>query len=158
METKDVVAAVIAGLSAAIALVTLIRALLEYGQQGRQKRADQFFALRRRLKEAPEFRRIAGLIDRGAPAADELANTSFEEKRDYLGLFEEVALVLNSRLITPEVAHYMFGYYALRCWESDGFWTGVNRESHYWSLFADFVGRMRNVEDSFVYRRDDFSF
>jgi hypothetical protein len=141
---NDTLTVIIAGVGRLIALAGLAKALLEYTQQGRQKRAEQFFALRRRMKDSSEFRRIAGLLD-DPRGAEELAPVPFVEKRDYLGLFEEVALVVNSGLITPEVAHYMFGYYAIRCWENEAFWVGVNRDSLYWSVFADFARQMERV-------------
>jgi len=65
---------------------------------------------------------------------------------------------MNSGLIKPQVAHYMFGYYALLCWESEEFWTGVNRLSDYWSLFADFCEQMKLQHEEFNYRREDFQF
>ena len=64
-----------------------------------------------------------------------------------------MALVVNSGLIKPEVAHYMFGYHIVRCWKSDAFWAGVNRQSPYWSLFRDFADQMSRIEDTFEYRR-----
>jgi hypothetical protein len=48
---------------------------------------------------------------------------------------------LNLGIIRREVAHYMFGYYAIRCWDSDASWHGVNRNSPYWSLFKNFASR-----------------
>ena len=158
--------ATIAGvLGALVALGTLIKALMEYTQQGRQKRAEHFFELRRKLKENKEFSVIAGLLDeasliggQSAEARAELRELSFQIKRDYLGLFEEVAIAMNSGLIKPQVAHYMFGYYALLCWQSDDFWVNVNKLSDYWSLFHDFCDRMRVEQDRFEFRRDDFKF
>jgi hypothetical protein len=147
VPNNDTLTVIIAGVGALIALAGLAKALIEYTQQGRQKRAEQFFDLRRRLKDSNEFKRIAGLLD-DPSAAEELAHVPFVEKRDYLGLFEEVALVVNSGLIKPEVAHYMFGYYAIRCWESEPFWAGVNRDSPYWSLFAYFAQQMARIEQA----------
>lgn len=150
---------------AAVALLTLIKALVEYRHQGRQKRAEHFFDLRRRLKENAEFARVAELID-DAYAGDDgaieaqrrLREVPFQVKRDYLGLFEEIAIAMNSGLIKPQVAHYMFGYYALLCWQSEDFWVNVNRLSDYWSLFDDFCQQMKIEQDKFVFQRDDFRF
>jgi hypothetical protein len=64
-------------------------------------------------------------------------------------LFEEVTLLMNSGLIRKPVAHYMFGYYAIRCWESENFWSDVNRDSPYWAALRTFVDEMKNVEDGF---------
>jgi hypothetical protein len=163
--SADEVAAAVAVIGALVALVTLIQALIEYRQQGRQKRAEHFFELRRRLKENDEFARVAELIDEtyaeeelASRARQELKELPFKVKRDYLGLFEEIAIAMNSGLIKPEVAHYMFGYYALLCWESEEFWIDVNRLSDYWSLFADFCEQMQSQHEKFEYHRDSFKF
>lgn len=161
----DEIAVAVTVVGAAVALVTLVQALVEYRQQGRQKRAEHFFDLRRRLKENDEFARVAELIDEtyaeedlARRARQQLKELPFKIKRDYLGLFEEIAIAMNSGLIKPEVAHYMFGYYALLCWESEEFWVDVNRLSDYWSLFADFCEQMKVQQENFEYRRDNFQF
>jgi hypothetical protein len=151
MPTEDVLTLAIAGGGTATGLVTLARGLAEYRLQGRQKRADRFFALRESLKNDRGFSELAELLDEGASPDRKLAAEAdrkleaipFRIKRNYLGLFEEVALALNSGLIRPEVAHYMFGYYAILCEESDSFWNNVGRASAYWSLFRVFYARMK---------------
>ena len=142
-------------IGAALALVTLVMGLAEYRRQGAQGRVERFIEIRKRLKEDEVFKKIADLVERDSP---ELKVVSFRDKRDYLGLLEEVALHLNSGLIRKEVAYYMFGYYAIRCWKSRYFWSGVNRDSPYWALFKDFVSEMENVERSFTFERRKFRF
>ena len=66
--------------------------------------------------------------------------------RSFLRYFEEIALMVNSGLLRKDVAHYMFGYYAIRCWESDYFWTHLNRQGPYWALFREFAGEMARME------------
>jgi hypothetical protein len=136
-------------------LLTLIKGVFEYAKQGAQKRAAQFVEMRRRFKENDSFKEIASFIELNDP---KLSSMPFKDKRDYLGFFEEVALMVNSGLIKPEVAHYMFGYYAIRCWENDAFWGDVNRESLYWSLFKEFVAKMKAIENSFVYNERKLRF
>jgi hypothetical protein len=109
-----------------------------------KKRGELFTAIRSRLKDNKSFKEILALVDADDP---ELASIEFKEKRDLIGLFEEVALLLNSGLIRPAVANYMFGYYAIRCWNNPRFWNDVRRESAYWSLYRAFVDRMQKEED-----------
>jgi len=142
-------------LGAIIALFSFANGILEYIRQGAQKRVEQFVALRRRLKENPAFYEICSLLvydDQG------LRDVPAQDKRDFLGLIEEVALLSNSGLIRREVAHYMFGYYAVRCLESIHFWHEVERESIYWSLFHDFATQMQKVEKTFRYKRRKLRF
>ena len=156
MSTKDVLTLVVATLGAAIALGTLITACLEYVRRGEMERIQLFFDLRRRLKE-PELGNLAQLIDEAAEldpavsqaAANKLAQVPFRVKRDYLGLFEEVGLAMERRLIKPEVAHYMFGYYALHCADCRAFWNDVGELNPYWDRFFRFCVQMKAEREAF---------
>jgi len=131
------------GTGSFVALITLIVGVAEFRRQGAQKRADYFHIMRLHFKENTVFLRLCDLLEQDK---EELAEISFKDKRELLGFFEEIALGLNSRLIRRKVAHYMFGYYAIRCWESTNFWSNVNRDSYYWGLFNSFVDDMKRIE------------
>lgn len=138
-----------------VALFTFIKGIYEYAKQGAQKRAEQFIEMRKRFKENETFRELASLLESDDP---ELKSVPYKEKRDYLGFFEEIALMVNSRLIGVDVAHYMFGYYAIICWRSKNFWSDINRESPYWVLFKQFVAKMTKIENSFQYSEKKLKF
>jgi hypothetical protein len=142
-------------LGAVVALIALLKGIWEYAKQGAQKRAEHFLTMRERLKNNESFKHICNLLETDDP---ELLKVAFKEKRDFLGFFEEVAIAMNSGLIKPTVAHYMFGYYALRCWESRHFWSEVNRQSIYWIVFKDFVEHMEKIEKKFRFKRRKFRF
>jgi hypothetical protein len=146
---------IIAVLRGIVGLVALFKGIVEYKQQGTQKRSEYFIEMRKRLKENQSFKTIAELLETDSI---ELTDIPFKEKRDYLGLFEEVAMMMNSNLIRKEVAHYMFGYYAIRCWESKHFWKDVNRESIYWKLFRNFVIEMKDFENDFEFSIKKYKF
>lgn len=146
MDPLEVVQTLVAVTGGIAAIVALWQSLIEYKRQGAQKRAEYFLEMRKRLKENPSYKTICALIETDDPS---LSTLPFEEKRDFLGFFEEVALMSSSGLIRKDVVHYMFGYYAIRCWRSEHFWHDVNRESIYWALFRDFVRQMEQAEASF---------
>lgn len=143
-----------------MALATFLRATIEFRQQGRLKRADQFFALRERMK-SDRFAHLAELLDEANSADPDLRSRAnqalteqpFSVRRDYVGLFEEVAISMNSRLIVPSVAHYMFGYYAILCWKSDAFWDSLNKGTPYWSIMREFCRTMAHEEERLVRHR-----
>jgi hypothetical protein len=138
-----------------VAFIALIKGLIEYIKQGAQKRADHFLTMRKRLKENDNFKNICALLETDSMA---LKDVPFKDKRDFLGLFEEVAIGMNSKLIKLSVAHYMFGYYAIRCYESHCFWESVNRDSIYWIVFTDFAYQMKEMEKAFQFNRNKFRF
>lgn len=129
-----------------IALATLVKGVIEYTHQGAQRRAEKYFDLENAFFSNDEFKEICDLLESDDPR---LAQIPYKAKLHFLGFHEQVALMLNSKLIRPAVAHYMFGYFAIRCWESDHFWAGVERDSIYWSLFTAFAKQMKESEGKF---------
>jgi len=150
-----------------LALLTFIKGIGEYKKQGSQKRADVFITMRNRLKENQAFKNICNLLDQ--ENAD-FINISKGDKIDFLGFFEEVALMANSNFIRKDVVHHMFGYYAIRCWNSNTFWNDedLERESIYWRVFKEFAIEMENIERkkvettkteyTYKFKKADYSF
>ena len=138
--TKDI--ATIAGVL--IALFAFGKGVLEYAVKNKLDRFSKFQEIRMRMKENQEFREILSLTETND---QRLKQIDFALKRDLLGLFEEVAMMVSSKILKREVAHYMFGYYALRIYESDNFWTNINKNSYYWSVFRKFAEDMQRIED-----------
>lgn len=131
-----------------VTLFMFINGLIEYRKQGKQRRVDHFVMLRRRLKENPVFSEISLFLDNDDPKLKEI---SPQNKRDFLGLLEEVALLHNSRFISRELAYYMFGYYAIACVESKNFWANfsVEKNNKYWQLFFDFAKKAKEFNGRF---------
>src|ERR1700675_995007 len=108
MSLQAVLTIAFAGLGATVALATAIKAYLEYLQQGAQRRAQMFLDLRNRLQE-PELVEISELVDDALcsdpniakGAQEKLVTIPLRAKRKYLGLFEEVALVMSWGLVEP---------------------------------------------------------
>ncbi len=153
MEAKDIAAAVIAGLSVLVAAFTLAKGLIEYRKQGVTKRVELFLQLRTRLRHDPVFVKICDLLE---VDSKELQDIPLVERDRFIGFFEELALIRNSGLINDQVSLYMFGYFAIRCYQSSNFWHGLNRNQPFWSLFMDFAQQMESAQRTFQYDRRDF--
>lgn len=125
-----------------IALTTFFSGMFEYVRQGRQHRAASFVQMRRRFLEDPLFREILNLMATDSP---NLKAVPIQDRRNFVGFLEEVALMVNSGLIRKDVAHYMFGYYVLITERSESFWDGLDRQSQYWSVFRQFSQQMQEV-------------
>lgn len=141
---------------AVVALGTLIKGTLEYVKQGAQKRTELFLRMRDRYDK---FLDLCTLLEhQSEPAASKaLRSLPFDKKNEFLGFYEEIALMTRSGLKRPAVAHYMFGYFALRCWECDDFWSpsagGPNRDSRYWEVFRRFTLDMQKEEKKFLAKK-----
>jgi transglutaminase-like putative cysteine protease len=139
----------------AIALLTLIKAIVEYSQQGAQKRIELYLKVRSKFDDNPTFAEIRRLLDDGDPR---IAEFSFKDRSDYASYFEEVALLKNSGVIKPDVAFYMFAWEATQCWQSDDFWQGFDKSDRYWGLLRIFVEEMESISKGFEVRRKEFKF
>ena len=138
----------------ALGLLALLKGFHEYVQQGKQKRAEHFIAMRRRFKENPSFIELCDLLEDDDARLGEMP---FKKKRDFLGFFEEIAIMCNSGLLRPEIAHYMFGYYVIDCWRSEHFWKNVDRDANYLSLFKDLALQMMAIEGAFRFERTRYT-
>jgi hypothetical protein len=129
----------------AVALATLIKALIEYHRSLVLRRVEHFAKLRDEFLKDESLARITELLERNDAR---LSEVSTREKWRYLSFFEQVALLVRARLIREELAGYMFGYYALLCDRSESFWSvSFPKNRAYWPLFFDFVEHMRKVEE-----------
>lgn len=126
-----------------IALGTLVKAVLEYKKQSDVRRMECYLNLRDKFRSGEEMASLFSALEDRAPSLKDIPR---RQKRNFIGFYEDLLLLMNSGVLKPHVAHYMFGYYALRCWESDSFWEGLNRNSDYWSLFRCFVDKMNLME------------
>lgn len=140
--TKDI-ALVVGGVAA---LTTFLSGLAEYARQANLRRGEAFIAMRRRFLEDPLFRDILNMLDHDDPR---LSDLPVQDRRNFVGFLEEVALMSRSRMIRPEVAHYMFGRYVVLADRSENLWRGLDKGDRYWSLFRRFAADNRAREREF---------
>lgn len=131
-----------------VALLGMVTGVVEYIRRGRQERAHYFLDLRRRFLEDESFRHILNLLGTDDPS---LESVSVQERRNVVGFFEEVALMVESRLCKRDVAHYMYGHYINLISVSENFWKGLDPQSNYWAVYRQFAAelRMRPTEKPF---------
>jgi hypothetical protein len=130
-------------LAGVIALTTFFSGVLEYNRQGRSRRAEHFVDMRRRFLENDSFRQTLNLL----PGDDvRLKEISIQDRRNFIGFLEEVALMVNSKIIRREVAHYMFGYYVGLAEKSEHLWEGLDKNSVYWTVFREFAHALHDVK------------
>ncbi len=130
-------------ITAGVALATFWKSLVEFRRQGAAKRAEQFLAMRSRLRGDPCFVRICEMLETDS---SELRKLSLMERDNFTGFFEELSLLWNSRVFNDDVVYYMFAYYALKCARSSNFWDGLNRQQSTWDPFNYFVSRLEMLE------------
>lgn len=149
----SIVSATISAISALTALLVFFKGIVQITQEISKRKFEYFMILKEKLKENESFQKICLLLETNDEG---LKDFPIKDKRDFLLLFEDIALMMNSNLIREEVAHYMFSYEALKCWKSSNFWTSndenfdINKNSPYWILFSEFVQKMLEVEKNLI--------
>lgn len=133
-------------LAGGIAVVTFMTGTVQYIRQGRQQRASQFIEMRRRFFDDPTFKQMLTALASESPAVN---GFPVQERRNLVGILEEVALLVDTRLIRPEVAYYMFGYYVRLIDNSPVFWDGLEKDGEYWRVFREFAASMSKAEICF---------
>lgn len=128
-----------------VALTTFFTGVVEFARQSNLRRVEHFVQMRRRFLETPMFQDILRLITTDDPA---LRTLPIQDRRNFGGFLEEVALMMNSRLISRKVAQYMFGHYVILTADSENFWVGLDREGDYWQLLNWFADEMRREHAS----------
>lgn len=148
MELKDIISITLGSLGSTIALVSLVKALIEYNKQGITKRSEIFLNMRSRLRQDESFSNICDLLERDD---QKLRDIPLVERDRFVGFFEEFVLLKNSGLINDEVALYMFGYFAIKCIDSKNFWYNLNKEQPLWGAFMDFATQMKCMHKDYKY-------
>ena len=103
----------------------------------RLKRTEFFLDQHRRLFDDAELSSVLALIDDD----NELLapRNMWDKKRKFLTYFEEIALLVNSKQLSADVAYYMFGYYARSARDGKNFAIGIDFSESYWALFYKFA-------------------
>jgi hypothetical protein len=140
LTTAQVTAAV-AVLAFVVAVGTFAKAIVEYVRQNALKRFEKFQEINQKF-QTDDMRKIRLMLEEGN---EELGDIPFLDKYQFLSIHEEIAAMLNSKLLTDIVAFYFCGYHALLCDEDHHFWSGVVRQE--WVLFNHYVNRMKAIRD-----------
>lgn len=135
-DWKDV-ATIVAAFGGVIAAAV---GLIQYRRNNMVKRAELFFEMENRLRESSEFRQIIEYLETGSP---ELASVPLRDRIHFLGVYEQVAIMVNSGLMQSELAYYMFGAYAVSAIESQHMWVNLDKNDQYWSAFRKFANQMK---------------
>lgn len=113
-------------------------------------RTQFFLDQHRRLFDNPELYEVLSLTDNDDLQLADVA--MHDKKRKLLTFFEEIALLVQAKQISEEVAYYMFGYYAINARAGKNFAIGIDMQSVYWKMFFEFAekaeGYLKNDKSS----------
>jgi hypothetical protein len=113
----------------------------------RLKRTEFFLNQHRRLFDNVELYEILKLID-GDETELVTGVGMADKKRKFLTFLEEIALLVKSEQIEPNVAYYMFGYYAVCALQGRNFASGIDTSKRYWGLLYEFAADSKKFLES----------
>lgn len=134
-----------AAISAIVAVCVFAKSIYEYTLLNRLRRFEKYQEIAGQWDENKDLQIIRHLIDNDQHK--KLADTPADTKQHFINCYEDIALMLENRLLSERLAFYMFGFYAIRAHESDDFWHGLDRNDLYYTLFRSFCVRMKEVEE-----------
>lgn len=107
-----------------IVCATFTLAIWEYHKRTKIQKFEVLERFRKRYMELKDP--MEGLLELTDQQNEEFsqfvtAPDNLGKINDFLGLYEELAITVNSEVLAKEVAYYMFGYYAIKC-NSPKFW------------------------------------
>ena len=105
------------------------------------KRIEFFLNQHRRLFDNPELYSVLCLIDDDSKKLTEPGMA--DKKRKFLTFLEEIALLVRSEQVEPNVAYYMFGYYAICVLTGTNFADGIDTSKKYWGLLYEFAANAK---------------
>jgi hypothetical protein len=126
-----------------IALLKFWQAVEAYALQVRDKRAQQFLALRTDFRNSADYQKIIQAL---YGERHDYSNIPYSKRIEFMAFFEAAALLMNSGLISKEVASYMFGGDALKAWDDPTFLTEQTKTEEHWKLVRDFADEARGYQ------------
>lgn len=121
------------------AVGTLFLGFWKFRQGNLQRRTENFARLRAKFHEIEGLPSLLEKLDLG----QDVTNVSYRVKLNFIGLYEDLFILFENKLIEKNVALYMFGFYAMKCEDSDTFWAELSKEDPYWTAFHQFASEAK---------------
>ncbi|HEX3502261.1 MAG TPA: hypothetical protein VHU22_02585 [Xanthobacteraceae bacterium] len=132
-----------------------VKFLIEYIRDNRRKRLELYNKLRDEFRTNENFSPIFAFLEKYEASSSEEAKeklgrtftsaVTVDERSEFAAFLEDIAMTMKSGALKARVANYMFGYYAIICWENEPFWRGLreSKDDPYWALLKNFVWWMK---------------
>lgn len=132
-------------------LVLFFRGIEEYILKNRLARFQQFIAQRKEFEASKELCGVNSEVLKGE--SNDMSGVEWWHRTYYLVFMENIALMMNSRLIDSNVVHNTWGASILACFENNSFWADIDkdrmdtlRRSPYWRVFYKLHDDMQAID------------
>jgi hypothetical protein len=146
-----------------VALTVYITNSVQQRRQRRVENALRFIAAHQRLWQTPFIAKNLHAMEAGAFSRASWNEATEDEFSKFLGDLEELALLLQSRIVSQRLSIYMFGWVAQKI---QPLLTAKERDNVYWELAVQCLDELKDAADDFYkktkaerqeyHRRDHF--
>ena len=133
-----------------VGLWTFVKGINEYSLKNRLSRYQQFISQRKEFEATSVLTNIYGFIlDDSQP---DLSQKNVWDRIFFLVFMENIAIMMNSGLLSKNVVHNTWGNGILRCYANDSFWKGIDdnrkngQRSPYWRVFYQLRDDMEAID------------
>jgi hypothetical protein len=141
-KNKDI----ITGTGAFIAAIAGLSAwMITQWRESDRRRVETFFKLRNEFRKNKRFGKIFQALD-GDITKITLRRIKSDDAAEFASFIEEIAILVQSGVIPPSLAHYFFGYYAIKIVDNSQFMKKIQSDDDdplYWSLLQHFASVMK---------------
>jgi hypothetical protein len=146
-----------------VALTVYITNSVQQRRQRRVENALRFIAAHQRLWQTPFIAKNLHAMEVGTFSRASWNEATEDEFSKFLGDLEELALLLQSRIVSQRLSVYMFGWVAQKI---QPLLTAKERDNVYWELAVQCLDELKDAADDFYkktkaerqeyHRRDHF--
>jgi hypothetical protein len=133
------------------AFFAFFRGLAEYQRKNRLERYQQFITQRKEFEANSILTNVYVGVLQG-PQHD-MSGVPVWDRIFFLVFLENIALMMNSGLLSRNVVHNTWGNGVLQCWRNDSFWADIDaarlddaKRSPYWRVFGQLYQDMARVD------------
>jgi hypothetical protein len=127
----------------------LLKYVLEIQKDNRRRRVEVYYELRKTFDTEKDFLDIQLNLDSDSP---KFTPDSKSQRMKFASFMEYVSLCTRSDIFSHELANYEFGYFAMKCWNTDTFWVDLvddvsaRKEDPYSAMFKTFVDQLMELD------------
>jgi hypothetical protein len=146
-----------------IALTVYITNSIQQRRQRRVENALRFIAAHQRLSQTPFIMKNLHAMEAGTFSRPSWNEETEDDFSKFLGNLEELALLLQSGIVSQQLSIYMFGWVAQKV---QPILTAKERDNVYWELAVQCLDELKDAADDFYkktkterqeyHRRDHF--
>jgi hypothetical protein len=142
-EYTETVTATVAVLGVLGGMITFGWHTYEYMKKNALDRFNKFLVINKEFETDKCILKV-----RDAAEKKDWAGVTKDDKYYFMTFYEQLALMMQSKLIMKSIVFYYYGFELIRIYKDEKFWEGNDsKEDPFWRLFAEIYAQMTRYRD-----------